>query len=561
MMDKLNSLIKIDLNTTFGLSSLKYKLKNKKGRWQYIVFLVAMVSLIPSYVLLIKGLLSVYSGIEYLNQESLFLLMGFLLSQLIIFIFGILYVMSKYYFSNDLNVLVPLPIKPSTIVSAKFVTLLVNEYLTSLPVIAPFIIIFGMKAHVNLLYWLYSIIAFVFLPVIPLVLASIIVMIFMRYTNIKGKKDLLRIVGYIILIVVIIVLQMKLQSLGQKMTQNGGENYLINLMRGKNTLVKKMGLSFPPSIWATFALSQSDKVLGILYLLLFAGVSVIGFVLVVFLSEKLFLGGLIGGGEITAKRANISSAEMDRLLSKSYPPYISIFLKETKMLLRTPIYLLNTLGGVIIVPIAIIVSVMMDKKAAFGSLSIVIEKYPNVITLVSIGIIVLLGAMNCVGCTTFSREGKSFWIARIVPIKIEHQIVGRILSSLFIQFIAIATFLICISFIFTLNVTDILWITILGFIGSVPTTEIGMIIDAMRPLLEWDNPQKAMKENLNVLIAMGLGALYLFLIGVLVYFMITKLGANPIMVYIMLMGIFAISSIAFFIILKNIAEKQFRDIE
>lgn len=561
MMDKLKSLIKVDLNTTFGLSSLKYKLKNKKERWQYIIFLVAMVSLVPSYVLLIKGLLSIYSGLEYLNQEPLFLLMGFLLSQLIVFILGILYVMSKYYFSNDLNVLVPLPIKPSTIVSAKFVTLLVNEYLTSLPVIAPFIIIFGMKAGVNLIYWLYSIIAFVFLPVIPLALASIIVMIFMRYTNIKGKKDLLRIVGYIILIVVIIALQMKLQSFGQKMVQNGEENYLINLLREKNTLVKKMGLSFPPSIWATFALSQSNKVLGTLYLLLFAGASAIGFILVVLLSEKLFFGGLIGGGEITAKRANISSAEMDRLLSKSYPPYISIFLKEAKMLLRTPVYLLNTLGGVIIVPIAIIISVMMDKEAALGSLLIVVEKYPNVIPLISTGFIVFLGVVNCVGCTTFSREGKSFWIARIVPIKIEHQIIGKILSSLFIQFIAIVSFLICISFLFTLSVVDILWITILGFIGSVPTTEIGMIIDVMRPLLEWDNPQKAMKENLNVLIAMGLGALYLFLIGVLVYFMITKLGVNPIVIYITLIGIFVISSVAFFIILKNVAEKQFRDIE
>ncbi len=32
-------------------------------------------------------------------------------------------------------------------------------------------------------------------------------------------------------------------------------------------------------------------------------------------------------------------------------------------------------------------------------------------------------------------------------------------------------------------------------------TALGMIIDLLRPLLRWTNPQKAIKQNLNVLIA------------------------------------------------------------
>ena len=49
-----------------------------------------------------------------------------------------------------------------------------------------------------------------------------------------------------------------------------------------------------------------------------------------------------------------------------------------------------------------------------------------------------------------------------------------------------------------LYLNNIIGIVLLGLLGSIPMTELGMVVDIMRPLLVWDNPQKAMKENLNV---------------------------------------------------------------
>ena len=130
MMNKLISLIKTDFNTTFGLSSLGNSFKNKKNRWQIIIISFAMLSLIPTYIMLVKGLGKIYTIYEQIGQKSMFLLFGFLASQIMIFLFGLLYVMSKYYFSNDLAQLLPLPIKPSYILGSKFVTLMISEYLT-----------------------------------------------------------------------------------------------------------------------------------------------------------------------------------------------------------------------------------------------------------------------------------------------------------------------------------------------------------------------------------------------------------------------------------------------
>ncbi len=86
-MKKLLSLFKTDFNVTYGFSSLAYNFKNKKNRWQIIILTLALFSLIPTYIMLIKGLNSVYQIYRQINQESMFLLLGFLVSQFIVFFF------------------------------------------------------------------------------------------------------------------------------------------------------------------------------------------------------------------------------------------------------------------------------------------------------------------------------------------------------------------------------------------------------------------------------------------------------------------------------------------
>lgn len=556
MMNRIISLIKTDLNTTFGLSALKYKFKNKKDRWQMIILGIAILSIIPTYLIMVMGLSKLYSAYTDINQKSMFLLNGFIYSQLIIFLFGIIYVMSKYYFSNDLNILMPLPLKPLDIIGSKFVTLMVNEYLTSFPIILPFIFIYGDKGGEGIIYWIYSLILVLFLPIIPLALASIIVMLFMKYTNIKGKKDLLRIIGYFVLLIALLGFQFKIQSITQNAI-DGGENFFLELAQDSNLLVKKLGLSFPPSMWGALALSNYSNITGLLNLILFIGVSLIIFLLMLFSSESLFFDGLIGNLEVgNSKRSKVKVKDF----SQRTPAFLSIGLKEIKMLLRTPIYLFNSIGGVVLLPIILIISTSADGGASLGALKTLIKGNLHLISFFGIGMIVLLGSMNCIGCTTFSREGRNLWIQRTMPIKIRDQIFGRILSSLFVQLIGVVALLGSLAYINTITIENIFWIIVLGLLGSIPMTEIGMIVDIFRPLLDWDNPQKVMKQNLNVLIAMGVGGLYLLAVGFLTYKLFMA-GINILIIYGIIGLIFIVSSWGLYTPLKKLIKRQFEIIE
>lgn len=557
-MNKIISLIKTDLNITYGLSSIKYSFKNKKNRWQILVFGLAMLSLIPTYILMINGLNGMYDIYNGMGQKSMFLLSGFLVSQVMVFVFGLLYVISKYYFSNDLAHLVPLPIKPSYILGSKFVTLMVSEYLTSLPIILPFVYIYGTKGGEGLLYWIYAFLLVATLPIIPLVLASIIIMIFMKYTNIGAKKDLMRIIGAVLFIVVMIYVQMKIQTIAQQALLQG-DNFFVNLITDSNILVKKLGLGFPPSQWGALALANSSNALGLINLLSFIGVGIITFFIMMFLSEGLFFGGLIGNIEVSASKGKSGKKMSIKETTRETKPYIALAKKEIIMLFKTPVYLMNAVGGVVMVPIIMVMTGVAGGDESMTMLLGSMGNNTNLVTLVGIAFIVALGMLNSIGPTTFSREGNCFWIQRTLPIRPEDQIKGRVLSSLAIQALGVVALIASASFIIKINITTMILIAVLGLLGSIPMTQIGMVIDIIRPFLTWDNPQRAMKQNLNVLIGMGLGTLYAGGIGFLVIKIIDKVDIN--LIYGLLAVIFIVSTLVLSSVLKKLIIKQFEVLE
>ncbi|HLS52917.1 MAG TPA: hypothetical protein VK031_03020, partial [Tissierellaceae bacterium] len=101
--------------------------------------------------------------------------------------------------------------------------------------------------------------------------------------------------------------------------------------------------------------------------------------------------------------------------------------------------------------------------------------------------------------------------------------------------------------------------TLLGLLGSIPITQIGLVIDILRPLLVWDNPQRAMKQNLNVLISLGVGSLFVLLLGYGSWRLLNKLSINYILSLITI--ILLASSILLYYLLKRLLARQFTDLE
>ncbi|WP_427339744.1 putative ABC transporter permease subunit [Caloranaerobacter sp. DY30410] len=559
-MRELMSLIKVNLNINFGISSMKYKyLKQKKDIWKLVLFVVAILSLIPVYLLYIGLINGVYLGLSMINQQGLLLLLGFLTSQIVIFLFGIVYVMSKFYFSDDLNILIPLPIKPSNIITAKFITLVVNEYLIILPIMLPIIIIFGIRSQTDLLYWIYSIGILLLLPIIPLGLASIIVMIFMKYTNIKGKRDLLRVIGMTLLIIVILIIQLGIQFTMKDVPYGSEEQYIAEMVKENNSFIKSFKNVFPPSRWAAIALANSQKLQGFTSFVLFVISSILVFYMMIIFGENIFYKGVIGGEEVLTKR-KLSKKELEKDIFKSRHPIIAIFYREIKILLRTPVFFVNSIVPIFIIPVIIIFPAIANNGFIDAIQGFCVEENISLFNLILIGFVIFIAATNSIASTSFSREGKQFWISRIVPIRVGYQLIGKILLSILLQLLTIVVILVAVSIFIRLKLSTVIIVLILGLLGSIPVFEIGLFIDITRPLLDWDNPQKAMKQNLNVLFSMLLGMVYLLLYAGLV-FVFYRVELNSLIVYFVFSVMFLVISFFLFISLIDITVRRYREIE
>ncbi|HEY5589063.1 MAG TPA: hypothetical protein VIK86_08920, partial [Candidatus Paceibacterota bacterium] len=180
-MSKFIALTKVLLKTGTQSGSSK---KNKKQIKGIMLGLLLIIALTPMAIGFGKFIASAYDGLHAMGQEAVILGFGLSVVCVVIFFFGIFYAMGIFYFSMDVENLLPLPFKPWHIMGAKFAVVLIYEYLTELIFFLPTIITFGIKSSGGALYYIYGVIIFLLLPIVPLVIASVINMIIMRFTNI-----------------------------------------------------------------------------------------------------------------------------------------------------------------------------------------------------------------------------------------------------------------------------------------------------------------------------------------------------------------------------------------
>ena len=129
----------------------------------------------------------------------------------------------------------------------------------------------------------------------------------------------------------------------------GSEEEVIRHMIESNTgLIEAIGNKFPPSIWATLALTYREWQ-GWGYFLLFVGLSLLLVVLLYWIGNYFFYKGYLTGQEIRRKNTAISKGDIQKHINRtSAHPRSS---EEWKLFMRTPVYVWNGLAGMIMVPI------------------------------------------------------------------------------------------------------------------------------------------------------------------------------------------------------------------
>ncbi|MDV3426860.1 MAG: hypothetical protein LIR50_06670 [Bacillota bacterium] len=488
-----------------GGGLLQVEGKNKKIKALLLSILI-LASFLPLSVSLFFGVRTVFPALKAIGAEISILSIALSAISFTVFVFGIFMVLNIFYFSTEIEFLLPLPLKPSNILSAKLFIAMFYEYLIIIIFYLPVVLSYGIEDKAGILFIIYSLVIFLVLPIIPLVMASIINIIIMRFTNLGKHKEFTKVLGGIFGIFLILGINFYTQN---KAVSMENPQDMVALLTNKNSIINLTAKIFPLSKFGSLALLNSANFKGILNLLIFLGISILIFAVFVILGNELYIKGVIGITEAPSKRIKMTKEKMRREVV-SGSPFISYFWKEIRLLFRTSIYFLNCILMNFLWPVFILIPLLTDKNAmnSFTALRTSVNSNEAItyILLGVFGFMIFISSSNVISSTAISREGKYFYVNKYIPLSYKTQIMAKVFSGVFISYIGVLLVFIVGEIVLRLSIVTLLIMLIISPVAVLYPNLLGIIIDLINPKLKWDSEQKAVKQNVNGMIAMFGGA-------------------------------------------------------
>jgi len=145
-------------------------------------------------------------------------------------------------------------------------------------------------------------------------------------------------------------------------------------------------------------------------------------------------------------------------------------------------------------------------------------------------------------------------------VDIRIQAMGKLLLGYTITMAGAIATAVVMAFAFKLDVPVTLLSIGLCALALIPVNVTGIYIDLMRPKLKWNNPQEAIKQNANVILAMLVGGIILILFGAMAYLLSTLITNTVLLLSTLALILGALSCLSL-VALNKAAPKAFRRIE
>lgn len=556
-MTELKTLIKKDLKS-FTYRIFNLRTNDGKGRRKRIlnIFLSLILTI---YIIGLFGVVALSAITEIARTEAGYMVMIqlFLGMGIFLLIFYMVAFMSAIFYSNEVKMLMTLPIKRENILFAKALSMGLIFY-----------IIFGI--YVSFVYIPYANAGFndlaKILPVIMLVIGSvnfeiavitIVVSVVMRYLNqFRSTKYIFQVVGFTLLMGFSIGIQFIVNSAVTKnLAVSGGiekiAKWVPQIFFLKIILSKNLGIAMIAGILA--------MVLGSVVLYIFSKAST-GFV---------FKAINLENSKDSHKKHVKAGANTKESVAKT------LMKRDLLNVLKTPIYIFNIgIGGLLIVVFGAFGIFSIFKNTGvipkFGMLADFVDSILNTPAeeiIISAGAFFLLASLvsmtSNTALTSFTREGKQIWLTQTLPISAKEQVKGRVRASMVLQGLNMIPAVVIVFFLVGFRPMIAVGALVGIFIGMFFIANLAMIVGSIKPKLDWDNPQQAVKRNGTVMV-FNLGIVgYIFLakfliVDILPKYMNLKSLDGPMKIVAAVLVVHLVAAVVMYMVAPIVVKKRLR---
>lgn len=467
-----------------------------------------------------------YRLLEPLSLQTMIVPLFLSAAVTVTFFFGALYAISVFYYSSDVEKLLPLPLRPEHIISAKLLVTAAYIELFILALALPGMIVYGVMSEAVWYFYPLVLLVLLVLPLIPLCLASILVMLLMRLTPLARNKDRFNTVSGLLVMVITLGIVFFTQSL----SRDSGTNLASMVEKSADELTRITSAIFPGTYQAATLLQKTGEVFPLAELALLLVFAAAAWILVMLAGRLLYFRGVIGLTNSAGTRKKMDTQSLAKA-SRQGKAWLSYMLKDLRILIRTPIFFMNNVLMNFLWPVIICIPLFTSSASPAAVLNEV-RKQTSLLTVgsdtmivnilcVTFGLAAFVAGSNGITSSTLSREGKLLYIMKMIPMSYQRQLLAKISVGIFLGLAGTLTTLILVSVISL----PPFWL-LLAVLPILPGAAVlpslaGVTFDLLWPKLHWDNEQKAVKQNLNVLLGMA-ATILLIAIAVVPVFLISS---------------------------------------
>ncbi|MBW4081529.1 hypothetical protein [Paenibacillus sp. S150] len=469
------------------------KLDRKNSIWMIGLLIVTALSLL--IFVFGPNLQEFYSQVYTLGLEEQFFLVILLLLISILLIFGMIHILTLFYFSKDIEALLPLPLRPIHILASKFIVVLTGQYIVFFIGIGIAAVLYGIQHQPGFLFYLNACMIVIFLPLPFIAVISLFCFVLMRVLNLSKYKEIVQIAASVVILVT---------------------PFLIRRLFNLSTLSRK-------DYWFSDALRVVSRSFfhyqSPVYLLIIASTSLVALLLFAVAGEKLYFKGVIGNNEGSGKGSR-TPIEASEKIKVAYA-YIR---NEIRSYLRTPVFVINCIlknSLWTLVLLVVLGSQWSTIKLVFPYIEGITDSLNGRIIFMILAVIYLQVGQNYSSAIAFSKDGTRIMNSKYIPVGYPQQIMYRVLASAAVLIVPSMILLIVALTMLQIPLLASITAVLLMIPASLSGAMLGVLADIHNPKLFWDSEAGLVKNNWNIFSGT------LFAIGMFILLVLISRFYNP----------------------------------
>lgn len=454
--------------------------------------LKVLLSFLPLVALICIMVAFLAVNLKSVGEFSLLVVAIVAATQLLVTFLSMFSIVTTLYGAKDTPFLNTLPLRPTSVFFAKFAMTYVNALELSTAVILPTSLTSAIAFNVaskSMFYGFYPLLLLILLvaPILPLFIVSVLSMpLVWLGSYFKGKptlKSVLVILFYVVLMCgyMVLVFYMNTRGFGQEGVVEMSQGTLASLSVLANVF-------YPDKVLVNYCLGiQAGKNFGI------SAAITVGMIAVMLLLSALFY------KRINSKATeNSQSIESKTATLKQSNVVVSIMKRDFTSIMRNSALAMTSFANLLMAPIFIVVMYFItnSKSGADEGMTPFMSEMMGIGFVVMYSMIFLAGA-NMIANMAYTREGKSFFASKTLPINPKDSIKAKLLLSVIVPSVLLVPIMLIALLLYKIDIVSTLLVGMDTLMMITGICSMSILFDMKKGNQHWEQVAEIKNSSQN----------------------------------------------------------------